>query len=154
MINKDEEARVNANVEVIQGYLLGRFKGFELTDTQDRPLSHTFTATKSSDERYKLKVSWPQLSDIGNTPERTKKRLVTDDVAGRMRGMPQREYFWWGEAIRESNRICCLTKQVSAPLSPPCPNCPMYLARCVLVASPMILYSIRSLPPPESQNFN
>jgi hypothetical protein len=97
MINKDEEARIQANVEVIQGYLLGQFKGFELTDKPDRPISHIFTATKSSDERYQLKVSWPQLSDIKNTPDRTKKRLVTDDVAGRMRGKSQGEHFWWGK---------------------------------------------------------
>lgn len=97
MSNPDEDARIQANVEVIQGYLLGQFKGFELTDNPDRPISHIFTATRSSDERYQLKVSWPQLSDISNTPERTKKRLVTDDVAGRMKGKSQGEHFWWGK---------------------------------------------------------
>jgi hypothetical protein len=97
MSNADEEARIQANVEVIQGYLLGQFKGFELTDKEDRPISHTFTATKSADERYQLKVSWPQLSDQSNTPERTKKRLVTDDVAGRMKAKSQGEHFWWGK---------------------------------------------------------
>ena len=97
MSNEDEEAHIQANVEVIQGYLLGQFKGFELTDTPDRPVSHTFTATKSSDERYQLKVSWPQLSGQSNTPERTKQRLVTDDVAGRMKGKSQGEYFSWGK---------------------------------------------------------
>lgn len=56
------------------------------SQAQDRPLSHTFTAMKSSDERYQSKVSWPQLSDDSNTPERTKQRLVTDDVAGRIKG--------------------------------------------------------------------
>lgn len=97
MINADEEARIQANVEVIQGYLLGQFKGFELTDKEDRPSSHIFTATKSAGERYQLKVSWSQLSDLRNTPERTKKRLVTDDVAGRMKGKSQGEHFWWGK---------------------------------------------------------
>jgi hypothetical protein len=95
--NEEEEARIQANVEVIQGYLLGQFKGFELTDTQERPIWHTFTATKSADEQYRLKVSWPQLSDNSNTPERTKRRLVTDDVAGRMKGKSQGEYFVWGK---------------------------------------------------------
>ena len=97
MRNADEEARIQANVEVIQGYLLGQFKGFELTDKEDRPISHIFTATKSADERYQLKVSWPQLSDHSNTPERTQQRLITDDIAGRMKGKSQGEYFSWGK---------------------------------------------------------
>ena len=50
MSNEDEEARIQANVEVIQVYLIGQFKGFELTDMPDRPISHTFTVTKSSEE--------------------------------------------------------------------------------------------------------
>ena len=97
MSNADEEGRIQANVAVIQGYLLGQFNGFELTDKPDRPISHIFTATKSADERYQLKVSWSQLSDIKTTPERTKKLLVTDDVAGRMRGKSQGKHFWWGK---------------------------------------------------------
>jgi hypothetical protein len=97
MSNEDEEARIQANVEVIQVYLIGQFKGFELTDMPDRPISHTFTVTKSSEERYKLKVAWPQLSEKSNTPERTKQRLVTDDVVGRMKGKSQGEYFLWGK---------------------------------------------------------
>ena len=91
------DPQVEANLEVIRLYLIGQFKGFELTDTSNYPVSHTFTATKSADERYQVKVSWAQLSDISNTPERTKKRLVTDDVAGRMKGKSQGEYFSWGK---------------------------------------------------------
>jgi len=93
----EENTHVKKNQEVIREYLIGQFKGFELTDTPDRPVSHMFTVTKSSDERYKLKVSWPQLSDESNTPERTKQRLVTDDVAGRMKGKSQGEHFSWGK---------------------------------------------------------
>ena len=96
-MSNENKARIEANLEVIREYLIGQFKGFELTDTPDRPISHKFTVTKSSDERYRLKVSWPQLSDQSNTPERTKQRLVTDDVAGRMKGKSQGEYFWWGK---------------------------------------------------------
>jgi hypothetical protein len=96
-MSNEDEAHIEANLEVIRLYLIGRFKGFELTDTPNRPLSHTFTATKYSEERYQLKVSWPQLSDYGNTPEITKQRLVTDDVAGSMKGTSQGEYFFWGK---------------------------------------------------------
>jgi hypothetical protein len=94
--NAEEYTHVKKNQEVIREYLIGQFKGFELTDTPHRPLSHMFTVTKSSEERYKLKVAWPQLSDRSNTPEKTIQRLVTDDVAGRMRAKSQGEYFSWG----------------------------------------------------------
>ena len=97
MTNAEDNTHVKKNQEVIREYLIGQFKGFELTDTPNRPLSHMFTVTKSSDGRYKLKVSWRQLSDDSNTPESTKQRLVTDDVAGRMRGKSQGEYFSWGK---------------------------------------------------------
>ena len=97
MSNEDEETRVKANQQVIREYLIGQFKGFELTDKPDGPLSHMFTVTKSSEERYKLKVSWPQLSDRSNAPEQTKQRLITDNVADRMRAKSQGEYFAWGK---------------------------------------------------------
>jgi hypothetical protein len=71
-MSNENKAHLEANVEVIREYLRSQFKGFELTDTPDRPISHRFTVTKSADERYHLKVSWPQLSDDSNTPERTK----------------------------------------------------------------------------------
>jgi len=82
-MSNENKAHIEANLETIRVYLIGQFKGFELTDTPNHPLSHTFTATKSSEERYQVKVSWGQLADESNTPKRTKQRLVTDDVAGR-----------------------------------------------------------------------
>ena len=91
------DPHVEANVEVIRQYLCSQFKGFGLTDKPDAPLSHTFTMTRSSDEEYKLKVYWAQLSDQSHTPESTQQRLVADDVAGRMRGKSQGEYFPWGK---------------------------------------------------------
>ena len=96
-VSNQDKGHIEANLEVIREYLMGQFKGFELIDTPDQPISHTFTVTKSSDERYHLKVSWPQLSDKSNTPNRTRQRLVTDDVAGRMKGKSQGESFWWGK---------------------------------------------------------
>ena len=96
MSNK-EAIRVEQNQEVIREYLIGEFKGFELTDTPDRPLSHTFTVTRSSEERYKLKVAWPQISDRSNTPQSIKQLLVINNVASRMRATSQGEYFAWGK---------------------------------------------------------
>jgi hypothetical protein len=60
-MSNEHEAHINANLEVIRLYLLGQFKRFELTHMADHPRSHVFTATKSAEERYELKVSWPQL---------------------------------------------------------------------------------------------
>jgi hypothetical protein len=91
------DSHVEANVEVIREYLEIQFKGFGLTEKSDALLSYTFTVTKSADEQYHLKVYWAQLSDQSHTPERTQQRLVADDVAGRMRGKSQGEYFSWGK---------------------------------------------------------
>jgi len=91
----EDKAHIDAILEVIREYLVGQFKGFAITDTADLPISHMFTMTKSEDERYRLKVTWPQLSNPSNTPEKTKKRLVIDNVAARMRGKSQGETFWW-----------------------------------------------------------
>jgi hypothetical protein len=96
-MNNEDNPHVEANLEVIREYLCSQFKWFELTEKRDAPHSYTFTVTKSSDEEYKLKVSWRQLSDESNPPERTNQRLVTDDVAGRMKGKSQGEYFSWGK---------------------------------------------------------
>jgi hypothetical protein len=95
LISNEDDPHVHANMEVIREYLYSQFKGFGLTEKPDAPLSYTFTMTRSSDEEYKLKVYWSQLADQSHTPERTKKRLVADDVAGRMRGKSQGEYFTW-----------------------------------------------------------
>ncbi len=96
-MSNENNAHIEANLEVIREYLIGQFKGFELIEKRDRPLAYTFTVTKSSDERYQLKISWPQLADQNNTLESTQQRLVTDDVAGRMKGKSQGEYFSWGK---------------------------------------------------------
>ncbi len=91
------DPHVEANVEVIREYLESQFKGFGITEKPDAPLSYTFTMTRSSDEEYKLKVYWSQLSDQSHTPEKTQQRLAADDVSGRMKGKSQGEYFSWGK---------------------------------------------------------
>jgi hypothetical protein len=96
-MSDDNNAHIEANLEVIREYLEIQFKGFGLTDKPDAPISHTFVVTKSSDQEYKLKVYWAQLSDQSHTPEKTQQRLVADDVAGRMKGKSQGEYFSWGK---------------------------------------------------------
>ena len=95
LINNEDDPHIQANMEVIREYLCSQFKGFGLTEEPHAPLSYTFTMTRSSDEEYKLKVYWSQLADQNHTPERTQQRLVADDVAGRMRGKSQGEYFTW-----------------------------------------------------------
>jgi hypothetical protein len=95
LLSNEDDPHVQANMEVIREYLCSQFKGFGLTEKPDAPLSYTFTMTRSSDEEYKLKVYWSQLADQSHTAERTQQRLVADDVAGRMRGKSQGEYFTW-----------------------------------------------------------
>ena len=96
MSKETEDAFVKENQQVIRDYLIGKFKGFEVTDTPNTPLSHMFIVTRSSEERYRVQVTWPQISDSSNTPARIKQLLVAHDVAGRMRGKSQGEYFAWG----------------------------------------------------------
>ena len=96
MIKETEDAFVKENQQVIRDYLMGKFKGFEVTDTPNPPLSHMFIVTKSSEEQYRVKVGWLQISDSSNTPAKMKQLLAAHDVAGRMRGKSQGEYFAWG----------------------------------------------------------
>jgi hypothetical protein len=95
--NEGDKTRIQMNLEVIREYLRIEFKGFEVTDKLEGSFRHLFIVTKSSDERYQLKVALTQLSAPSNTPEKTKRRLVTDDVSGRMRGKSQGESFSWGK---------------------------------------------------------
>jgi hypothetical protein len=55
-----------------------------------------FIVTRSAEERYRVKVTWSQISDNNNTPARIEQLLIAHDVAGRMRGKSQGEYFAWG----------------------------------------------------------
>jgi hypothetical protein len=93
---ESEDAFIKENQYVIRDYLIGEFKGFEVAETPNPPLSHTFTVTRSADERYCVKVAWSQISDRSNTPEKIQQLLAAHDVAGRMRGKSQGEYFAWG----------------------------------------------------------
>jgi hypothetical protein len=97
MRKETEDAFVTENQEVIRDYLIGQFRGFELTDTPNPPLSHMFIVTRSSEERYRVKITWPQISNSSNTPAKIKQLLVAHDVAGRMRAQSQGEYFAWGK---------------------------------------------------------
>lgn len=91
-----KDAFITQNQQVIRDYLIEHFKGFEVTDTPNPPLSHMFIVTRSSEEQYRVKVTWLQISDSRNTPARIQQLLTTHDVAGRMRGKSQGEYFAWG----------------------------------------------------------
>jgi hypothetical protein len=90
------ETFVEENQQVIRDYLIGQFKGFEVTDSPNPPLSHMFTVTRSADEQYRVKVAWLLISDSSNTSVQLKRLLLAHDVAGRMRGKSQGEYFAWG----------------------------------------------------------
>ena len=90
------DAFVEENQQVIRDYLIAQFKGFDVTDTPNPPLSHIFIVTRSSDEQYRVKVAWLLISDRSNNPAKIRRLLIAHDVAGRMRGKSQGEYFSWG----------------------------------------------------------
>jgi len=97
MINKDEEARIQANVEVIQNYLRNEFKGWELTDRSEGFFGHLFAVTNlSTYKRHRLKVSGSRLSDSNHTPASIKHQLSLDNVAERMRDPKNQGEFSWG----------------------------------------------------------
>lgn len=96
MSKEPKNVFITQNQQVIRDYLIEQFKGFEVTDTPNPPLSHMFIVTRSSEEQYRVKVTWPLISDSENTPARIQRLLTTHDVAGRMRGKSQGEYFAWG----------------------------------------------------------
>ena len=54
MSKETEDAFVKENQQVIRDYLISQFKGFDVTDTPNPPLSHLFIVTRSSDEQYRL----------------------------------------------------------------------------------------------------
>ena len=96
MRKETEDVFVKENQQAIRDYLNEKFKGFDVTDTPNPPLSHMFIVTRSAEERYSVKGTWPQISDRSNTPAKMKQLLVAHDVAGRMRGKSQGEHFIWG----------------------------------------------------------
>jgi hypothetical protein len=47
-VSKETNAHIEANLEVIRLYLIGQFKGFDLTDTSSYPFSHTNEISKGT----------------------------------------------------------------------------------------------------------
>jgi hypothetical protein len=96
MSNEAEREHKEENVAIIRAYLQGEFKGFDISEQPDYPLSYTFTVTKlKPPTQYKLKMSWPRISDGDYTPAKIKRLLINDDVAARMKAA-RGEYFSWG----------------------------------------------------------
>jgi hypothetical protein len=95
-MSNENKAHVEGNVEVIREYLRSQFDGFQLTDKSEGSFGHLFTLTYAATyTRYILKVSGPRVSDLSNTPERIKRQLDLDNVAGKMRAMENGRYFPW-----------------------------------------------------------
>ena len=98
MSNEEEKIRIEQNLQVIREYLIGQFKGFELTkDRSDGSLDHWFTMTDTkSGTQYTLKVLCLKLSDRDKSPEKIKRQLDIEEVANKMRAAPKGKYFRWG----------------------------------------------------------
>jgi hypothetical protein len=97
MSNADEQARIQANVEVIREYLRGEFEECELIDKSEGVFGHLFTVTNLlAYKRHNLKVSGPRLSDSNHSPASIKRQLFLDNVAGRMRDPMNAGELLWG----------------------------------------------------------
>jgi hypothetical protein len=98
MSNEAEKRLISSNLKVIHAYLVNEFPGFDVPPgTPNGSMYHTFTLTNSTTfTSHILRVTGPQLSDSGNTPEKTEKALVRDNVADKMRATKKGEYFSWG----------------------------------------------------------
>lgn len=98
MSNQEEEQRIASNLKVIHTYLVKEFPGFDVLPARPNgSMYHTFTLTNSTTyTSHILRVTGPQLSDRGNTPEKTEKALVRDNVADKMRATENEAYFEWG----------------------------------------------------------
>lgn len=98
MSNQEEEQLIASNLKVIQAYLAKEFPGFDVPPARPNgSMYYTFTVTNSTTyTSHILRVTGPQLSDRSNTPEKTKKALVRDNVADKMRAMKKGEYYSWG----------------------------------------------------------
>lgn len=97
MSNEEEDQRIVENLIIVRSYLKEYFKVFALTEDQSHQLLyHQFTVVELQPQtQYKLKVSWPQISDKSNTPTKIKHLLISDDVAARMIAS-KGAYFSWG----------------------------------------------------------
>ena len=95
MRKETTETFTGDNQQVIRDYLISQFKGFDVNDTPNPPLSHMFVVTRFSDEKYTVKIAWRLISDSSITPAKLKSLLLAHDVAGPMRGKSQGEYFSW-----------------------------------------------------------
>lgn len=92
----DEQERIQQNLKIIREHLIKEFPALNMTeDTSDRSICHKFTMTDlKTYQQFKLKVGWPRLSDKSNTPEKTLRSLVHEDIAYKMR-RANGEYLYW-----------------------------------------------------------
>lgn len=92
----DERERIEVNLRTIREYLTQGFPSFQLTeDASDPTICHRFTVTNGSTfEQFKLKVGWPRLCEITNSPEKLHRLLADDNVVGRMR-KAKGQYVYW-----------------------------------------------------------
>ncbi|MDK2744062.1 MAG: hypothetical protein NDI90_14215 [Nitrospira sp. BO4] len=91
----EEQKRIKDNLAVIRLYLTSKFPDHTITEAAVPSLYHKFTVTNHTQyTRYKLKVSWPRLSDRSNTPEHTRSALDSGNVASGMMQIGDNDYYW------------------------------------------------------------
>ena len=96
MTDHEEQQRIEDNLAVIRSYLRDKFPEYDITEDSPYPsMYHKFAITNLKLYKcYKLHVSWPRLSDLENTPAKTRAALDHDDVAGRMIAADGDRFYW------------------------------------------------------------
>jgi hypothetical protein len=92
-MDDEEIARASRNIKAIGDYLREQFKDYLYEVKEKPPINVVFHLTHMTNgERLTLGVVWPTLGDCDKTPAFLEKRMMDDDLAGRLRN--RKEYFW------------------------------------------------------------
>ena len=92
MVDTNEAAWVEANVEAVDNYLKDEFENFAITHRTDTSRTHIFIVDNGK-KRFALHIGWPILADRRVTPA-VINRLLKENVADEMRLHGEDGYHW------------------------------------------------------------
>jgi hypothetical protein len=96
MSDPEEQARIDANLDIIRAYLKENFPAFIIDEKSNLSLSYTFTvANIELHKSYKLRIDGPRLLDRNNTSAKTQAELKSHDIARKM-VEADGDFFYWG----------------------------------------------------------
>lgn len=92
MVDMNEAAWIEANVEVVENYLKKEFENFAIVHRADTSRTHTFTV-ENGKKRFTLYIGWPISADKSMAQARID-RLLKENVAEEMRLQGEAGYHW------------------------------------------------------------